>query len=190
MGSFQAFLQVRGEDNIKGYALQLIAAKEFPIPSGNPEPGYLGTVLKASKKAPAVLPFVSFVNAQGRAFFNMASSLHTSRLSAYGYTAEARYLGVTHYQIDEQLDGRTCPVCNHMNGKVFAVSDARNLLDIVVRTQDPTELSNLQPWPKQSKQAMEEFTSLSDEKLVSNDWHIHHLTPVAGACCLRQQARY
>ena len=178
MGSFKIFLQVNGEEAIKGYALQLIAAKENPVIPGTPEPGYLGTVLKATKKKkPAVLAFESFVNEQSRSFFNMASSLHTSRLSAFGYTAEASYLGITKYQIDEQLDGRTCPVCNYMHGKIFSVSDARNLLDIVVRTQDPDELKNLQPWPKQSKQAMEELTSLSEDRLVSRGWHVPPFHP-------------
>jgi hypothetical protein len=174
MQSFKVFLQVNAEETIKGQLLQLIAVKESPPVM---EPGYLGTVLKADKKARAVLPFESFMEASGKAFFNMASSLHTSRLSAYGYTAEARYLGITHYKIDEQLDGRTCPVCEHMDGKTFLVSDARNLLDIVVRTQDPDELKNLQPWPKQSKAAMAEFKELTNDKLVSKGWHVPPFHP-------------
>lgn len=180
MGSFRIFLQVNAEEKIKGYALQLIAKKETPDPPRPPqppEPGYLGSVMKASQKKSAIRPFESFVNDYGKAFFNTASSLHTSRLAAYGYTAEAGYLGITEYQIDEQLDGRTCPVCNYMNGKVFSVSDARNLLDTVVRTQDPDEIKNLQPWPNQSRASMAEFTSLSDDKLVSRGWHVPPFHP-------------
>lgn len=174
MSSFKVFLQVNAEETIKGYALQLIAAKENPTTL---EPDYLGSVMKAQKKANPVLPFESFVNEHSKAFFNMASSLHTSRLSAYGYTAEARYLGITYYQIDEQLDGRTCPVCNYMDGKVFEVEDARGLLDLVVRTQDPDELRFLQPWPSQSKKGMEYLTSRTSEQLVQQGWHVPPFHP-------------
>jgi hypothetical protein len=127
--------------------------------------------------SPSVLPFSSFVDSAGRTFFNMASSLHTSRLSAFGYTAEAQYLGVTQYQIDEQLDGRTCPVCEYMNGKVFDVSDARGFLDTVVRTQDADELRLLQPWPSQSKAALATMKDMSSDELVMSGWHVPPFHP-------------
>jgi hypothetical protein len=122
--------------------------------------------------APSVLPFSSFVDGASKAFFNIASSLHTSRLSAFGYTAEARYLGITRYQVDEQLDSRTCEVCQIMNGKSFNVSDARNFLDVVVRTEDADELRQLQPWPKQNKDAIEALRGMSEDELVSQGWHV------------------
>lgn len=137
---------------------------------------YLGKALKAAK-APAVQPFASFMDKQGNAFFNIASSLHTSRLSAFGYTAEAKFLGITHYQINEQLDGRTCPVCAVMHGKVFAVQDARNLLDMVIRTQEPTELKSLQPWPSQSATSVALLQTLSPEDLVAAGWHVPPFHP-------------
>ncbi len=159
--------------------LQLIAierAKESPevLEGGT----YLGRILKAAgKKASGILPFQSFMDKQGRAEFQMASSLHTSRLSAFGFTAEADYLGIERYKITEQLDGRTCPVCQLMHGKEFLVSDAKALLDIVIRTQDPDELKGLQPWPKQNAAALESMQALSPEELVSNGWHVPPFHP-------------
>jgi hypothetical protein len=133
--------------------------------------------LKFDPSAPSVLPFSSFVDSAGRTFFNMASSLHTSRLSAFGFTAEADYLGIKQYQIDEQLDGRTCPVCEYMDGKVFDVEDARGFLDMVVRTQDADELKTLQPWPSQSKAGIETLKGLSSDELVMSGWHVPPFHP-------------
>lgn len=158
--------------------LQSIAAKEAEA-TGQPvkkDDDYFAVVLKA-KKASAILPFASFMNAQGKAFMNIASSLHTSRLSAFGYVAEAEYLGHTYYQINEQLDGRTCPLCALMHRKSFRVSDARALLDIVVRTQDPDELKALQPWPSQSAADLKQMAQLSPEQLVSRGWHVPPFHP-------------
>jgi hypothetical protein len=134
--------------------------------------GALKADLPPVPDAPSVLPFSSFVDGASKAFFNIASSLHTSRLSAFGYTAEARYLGITRYQVDEQLDSRTCEVCQIMNGKSFNVSDARNFLDVVVRTEDADELRQLQPWPKQNKDAIEALRGMSEDELVSQGWHV------------------
>jgi hypothetical protein len=138
---------------------------------------YSKTTKAEGDEAPSVLPFSSFVDSAGRTFFNIASSLHTSRLSAFGFTAEADYLGVKQYRIDEQLDNRTCPVCEYMDGKVFDVEDARGFLDTVVRTEDADELKSLQPWPSQSKQGLEDLKSLSNDELVMSGWHVPPFHP-------------
>jgi hypothetical protein len=140
-------------------------------------PDYALAMKDEGDKNPSVLPFSSFVDSAGRTFFNIASSLHTSRLSAFGFTAEADYLGVKQYRIDEQLDNRTCPVCEYMDGKVFDVEDARGFLDTVVRTEDADELKSLQPWPSQSKQGLQDLKSLSNDELVMSGWHVPPFHP-------------
>jgi hypothetical protein len=157
--------------------LQLIAQKQNPEPADDSGGAYLKTVLKASTKLPAVLPFASFMQAEGRTLFNIASSLHTSRLASFGFTSEARALGITRYGISEQLDGRTCPVCSYMHGKTFDVEDARGLLDIAVRTQDPKELKFLQPWPSQSKAGVKMLKAMNKTQLVQNGWHVPPFHP-------------
>jgi hypothetical protein len=112
------------------------------------------------------------MNDKGKEFFNIISSLHTSRVSAYGFTAEANVLGLTEYAISEQLDSRICPVCKLMHGKVFKVQDARSLLDIVIRATEPDDLKQLQPWPKQNKKALAELEAMTNEQLVAKGWHI------------------
>lgn len=163
---------------MKTTALQLIALRK-PAPATTQdqlfkeeqEGKYLGKALKAAK-AKALLPFESFMNQEGQAVFRLASSLHTSRLSGFGFTAEAKYLGYTEYKVNEQLDGRTCPVCRLMHGKVFKVQDARNLLDTVVRTQNPDVLKSLQPWPKQTKANLEAMGTMTPEEFVARGWHV------------------
>jgi len=183
--SFRLGIEYNLQERLIATGLQLIAqAKEkasapeekFAIIL-KADSDYLGSVLKAAKKPSALLPFASFMTAEGSALFNVASSLHTSRLSAFGYTAEAEYLGITTYQINEQLDGRTCPVCSLMHKKTFKVSDARALLDTVIRTQDPDELKSLQPWPSQSSQALAEMSTLTESELVSRGWHVPPFHP-------------
>lgn len=128
---------------------------------------------KHRKKAERVLhPFISFMNGTSQSFIDMAASLHTSRLSAYGFTAEADALGLTQYQINEQLDTRICPVCTEMHGKVFSVRDARALLDVVLRVDDPEDLKQLQPWPKQDKASVATLEGMSTQELVEHSWHI------------------
>lgn len=142
-------------------------------------------VLKAVKpnltsfnpKQRVLLPFSSFVDSAGQAYFNTVSSLHTSRVSAYGFTAEAYALGLQEYQITEQLDGRICDVCRLMHGKSFSVSEARSLLDVVLRVSSKEDFKSLQPWPSQSKKALQEMSQMSSAEIVAKGWHIPPFHP-------------
>lgn len=187
--TFRLSMQYNLQESLIEKGLQLIALEKskhevseekFSIILRKPDldrPRYLGDVLKADKKKPAILPFSSFMDKDGKAKFNIASSLHTSRLSAFGYTAEAEYLGITTYQINEQLDSRICPICTLMHHKVFKVSDARNLLDMVIRTQDPDELKSLQPWPSQSAESLKRIGAMTTEEIVAHGWHVPPFHP-------------
>lgn len=121
--------------------------------------------------------FQTFMDDAGRAYLDIASSLHTSRVSAFGFTAEALALDLKEYQINEQLDNRICSVCLLMHGKKFKVRDARAALEVVTRVSDPEELKLLQPWPKQTKKALAEMAALTPEELVGNNWHIPPFHP-------------
>ena len=147
-----------------------------------------GLIFPTTKKAediPAEVrilqPFSSFMDSAGKTFFNIASSLHTSRVSAYGFTAEADALGLEEYQLSEQLDKRTCPVCAMMHGKKFKVTDARALLNVVTRTTDPDDLKQLQPWPAQTVEHIKLMSEMTPKELVANGWHIppFHPRPVS-----------
>lgn len=169
--TFVYMLTNQGGLYLRTQALQLIAQRRLLQEASD--------VQKAEPKLDSfdpnqriLLPFDSFMEKSGKAFFNMASSLHTSRVSAYGFTAEADALDMEFYQINEQLDARICPVCSFMHGKKFKVEDARRLLDVVLRVSSTSDLKALQPWPSQSKNALKELRDMSTEELVSKGWHI------------------
>lgn len=129
-----------------------------------------------------VTPFVDFTD-EGDALVQMASSLHTSRLSTWGFTAEAEQLGVTRYKLTAVLDGRTSPFCKMINGREFAVTDARSLVTEALSAQDPEDLKTIQPWPDQSKAAIAEYEGMTDEELVAEGLNIPPFHPNCRTMC-------
>lgn len=162
--TFQQMIVQKAEAFLKTNGMQLIA--EYRAAS---------KVQKAEERV--LQPFSSFMDSAGDGFFNMVSSLHTSRVSAYGFTAEAFALGLEEYQINEQLDSRICPTCRTMHGRTYKVADARRLLDIVTRVTDPDDLKQLQPWPGQTKAVLEQINSMTKEEMVAKGWHIPPFHP-------------
>lgn len=164
---------------MREHAMQLIAQAREEGPGEPPvalDPYVeVAEVQKAERRI--LRDFASFMDQSGKAQMNLISSLHTSRVSAYGFTAEANVLGLTEYQISEQLDNRTCPVCQRMHGKKFKVADARRLLTVVLRTTDPAQLKSLQPWPSRSEESLKELDSLDEAELVARGWHIPPFHP-------------
>lgn len=132
-----------------------------------------GVVEKAERIA---REFTSF-SRTGDSLLQMVSALHTSRVSAVGFVAEAETLGVSEYAISEQLDNRICPICFEMHGKRFRVADARATLDTVFAVDSPDDLKSIQPWPKQDKASVSRFKKLDDDQLVLNNWHIPPFHP-------------
>jgi hypothetical protein len=105
------------------------------------------------------------ISKSGSAVVSAASSLHTSRLANYGFLTEAALFGVTKYRVSEQLDGRTCPVCRRMDGKVFDTADAYERLDGILRVEDQQALKQMSPWPKQTKAGIAELDRMSNRQL-------------------------
>ncbi len=118
-----------------------------------------------------VTPFVSF-DRQGDDLIHMIASLNSSRLATWGFTAEAEVRGISRYRVSAVLDGRTSEFCRMINGKIFNVPDARQKVIEVLNVQNPEDLRQVQPWPRQTKQAMSEFRGMSAEQLTSRGLHI------------------
>jgi hypothetical protein len=163
--TLQQTLTLNAEDYLRKAALQLIALQSSQVAKAEPAQNRI------------LHDFASFMDASGKEFFNIAASLHTSRVSAYGFTAEADVLGLEEYQINEQLDSRTCPVCRAMHGKKFRVSDARATLNVTTRVTDPADLKQLAPWPKQSKDEVAKLSSMGTSELVAAGWHVPPFHP-------------
>jgi GNAT superfamily N-acetyltransferase len=128
-------------------------------------------IRKAETKLNLAQEFVSF-RKEGDKLLQMISGLHTSRVSAYGFTLEANATDVQRYAVSEQLDTKICPVCKIMHGKVFFVSDASKALDIILATDNPDDLRSLQPWPKKDKASLDALADMDDIDIIRSNWHI------------------
>lgn len=170
---FRGVFQI-AQNYLQEKAMQLIAQVEDGVVT-------IQKVEDKKKKSRILKDFQSHMDKEGESYINVVSSLHTSRVSAYGFTAEASVLGLTHYQINEQLDTRVCPVCRKMHGKKFPVGEARNFLNVVTRMTDPEGLKLMNPWPGHSKEDVEALDDMSEQELVAKRWHVppYHPRPVS-----------
>lgn len=114
--------------------------------------------------------FTTNVDTNGKAFINLGSSLHTSRLSAWGFTQEANFRGISEYQVSEQLDNRTCPVCSAMHGRRFTVAPAAARLESQMSVQRMSELKSIAPWPKQDAASVKGLRQMSNSRITQNGW--------------------
>ena len=117
-----------------------------------------------------VRSFVSSIGDNGKATINIGSSLHTSRLASWGFTTEAELSGSISFVVSEVLDGRICPVCRHMNGKVFPVASAKTKLEGLLNVTDPEQLKAIAKWPNQSKQGLKALRAMTDDELIKAGW--------------------
>jgi hypothetical protein len=109
--------------------------------------------------------YLDRIQEAGEGTIDITASLHTSRLSSYGFLIEADITEVTSYQIDEVLDSRTCPVCHYMHGKVFTVSRALEKAEHLVEVDDPEELKTLAPFFKQSAENLARLRVMDTDEL-------------------------
>lgn len=115
----------------------------------------------------------------GNQAINLSASLHTSRLSTYGFMLEAGISDITRYQISEQLDKRTCPVCQTMHGKEFEISAMRSDLETILGSDDPEIAKVLAPWPKQDRSSVDALSKMTEQELLG---HGYKLPPFHPGC--------
>lgn len=147
------------------------------------------TVKKAAAKRRFVREFVSFQD-DGDDMLQLVSSLHTSRLATWGFTAEAEVLGVETYKLQAVLDGRTSEFCKLIHGKTFKVSDARRTVVEVLGIDNPDDAKQIQPWPRQSKAQISQYKGMSAEQLTALNLHIPPFHPGCRTLCTRVDVQY
>jgi hypothetical protein len=138
-------------------ALQLIAQAEKD---------YLSATKFDQPNQRYVKDFVSFQKT-GDDMLKLVSSLHSSRLSTWGFVAEANVLGIEEYQLTAVLDGRTSEFCRAINGKRFKVQDAKELVNKVLNVENPDDAKVIQPWPKQDKESITMYRDSTPEELTA-----------------------
>ncbi len=120
-------------------------------------PGFVAATVRNSRKAT-------------KSTIDLAASLHTSRLASWGFTVEAEALDYEAYEVSEVLDGRTCEVCKHMDGKVFPVATAKRKLEGWLGVSDPNDLKSIAKWPGQSKADVQRLKNMSDSEIIGAGW--------------------
>ncbi len=55
-------------------------------------------------------------------------------------------IGITRYEIVNPGDSRTCPVCGHMNGKVFEISQGLAQQQAELDAESPEDIKSIHPW--------------------------------------------
>lgn len=164
-----ASLNYGGTAAVRGDALQSIARLE----NAANDQEWEGAVAKLSKAEAVaeppryVKPFQSFAGA-GESTLQLITSLNGSRMASWGFVAEADARTIKRYRLSPTLDGRTSPFCTMLGERdlVFEVDDARGLVNDALSVQDPNDLRVVQPWPGQSKAAIEDYRRMSAEQLV------------------------
>ena len=78
-----------------------------------------------------------------------ANAITNSRVQ--GQLGSFARLGVTRYEIVNPMDDRTSIICQHMNGQVFEVQDAVNMLSKLRDAETPEEYKKIHPWLSESK---------------------------------------
>jgi hypothetical protein len=128
-------------------------------------------IIKAALVRSVEEMLASGVTRAGEAMVQLTAQLHTSRLSAYGFLVESQVMGYDRYQVNEQLDNRTCQICRMMHGKTFDVAPAFDKLDSLLRIDDPQDLKQLSPWPKQDANSLSRIAGMDEGDLVSAGWN-------------------
>ncbi len=107
----------------------------------------------------------------GKGLVDAGANLTTSRLMAYGFLSESRSRGFLTYQVTEVLDGRTCPVCRGMHGKIFRAAPALERLERTLLTTDPMQLKTMNPFPSQAAKGIKLLAGLTNTEMERRGWN-------------------
>lgn len=140
-------------------------------------------VEKADDSGRYVTPFVSFAD-PGEGLLQMTSSLNSNRMATWGFTAECDQIGVTQYQLSAVLDGRTSAFCQMIDGTVFEVQAAKDLVNAALSVQDPADLAQVQPWPNQSPDSISKYSDMSSADLTEAGLQIPPFHPSCRTMCV------
>jgi hypothetical protein len=126
---------------------------------------------KVEKIAQPAGDYLKGMTKHGRVLINYSTSLHSTRVAAFGFVSMAEFTGVTHYRVDEQLDSRICPICTLMDKTTFKVSDVQPWLEGLIGVQDSSTLKSVAPFQPQTKAGLAELATMTKGDLVKKGLH-------------------
>lgn len=95
----------------------------------------------------------SWVGAEAHYFEGVVGNIATTA-RVHGAIRQMQEVGVTHYEIVNPDDERTCERCRYMDGRTFEIEHAVNRINAMAETSTPDEVRAAHPWPK-SRDALE-----------------------------------
>lgn len=100
------------------------------------------------------------------------ADLHNVRMSALGGLTHLQVVGRKRWRRSEILDDQTCPVCRELHGKTFSVPESHERIVQAVNEPFPEVLRELQPWPSQSKAAIEELQKMTNTEIQARGFEV------------------
>lgn len=79
-------------------------------------------------------------------YFEGLVSNAVTNARAMGQLTSFVSLEVEKYQIVNPTDRRTCPVCSHLNGKIFTVQQGANQMQRDLAAKKPEDIKTIHPW--------------------------------------------
>lgn len=139
-------------------------------------------IAQETNEADFIKDFVSFADPM-KEKVQMVSAMQSNRLSTWGFVNEAKFYGMSEYQLAAFLDNRTSKYCEMIHGTRFRVKDAEETV-VQVLGADPADLKTIQPFPPQNKAGLEMLSKLTSAQLTANNWHIPPFHPYCRTMCV------
>lgn len=95
----------------------------------------------------------------------------TTRTREFAKVSGYLQAGVTFIEIRAVLDNRTSEICRYMHGRVFKVTDARNIREKLIRTDTPDEIKRVAPWISGGSAKRMKTAKLADEGVILPPYH-------------------
>lgn len=81
-------------------------------------------------------------------YWRVVANASASRSFHYGYLKAAQFQGFTSYRFVAVIDERTSEICNSLDGMVWFLADAVNLVERTSKAENAEEVKELMPWVK------------------------------------------
>lgn len=162
-----AYLKNNGTKQLRDSVLQSIAQAEEDSKTQKME------VVQKDSMPRYVKPLVDFSDS-GDDQLKLISSLNASRMASWGFLGECDVRGADEYTLDNPMDNRTSDFCRMMVSRnlTFSVDDGQDLVNKALSTEDPKDLATVQPWPSTSKDAIADYSAMSEADLTSEGLQI------------------
>lgn len=120
--------------------------KETVIEAGTDRKAAAKTLQKRMKVALLGVKTPGGFSGSAAQYFEGLVSNAVTNARAMGQLMSFASLEVDKYQIVNPSDKRTCPVCSHVDGKIFTVQQGVSQMERDLKAKKPQDIKNIHPW--------------------------------------------